>query len=117
MTPERLASIAAYAGDLLDPVGPSGPHPFGNRVAVRSPNVVYVVCAWSGQVLYVGSTTVGVRRRFSEHLRDQVRTLSWVEAYLIPLVDHAKVDQVRRVEARVGLALGPVHNRALPRLA
>ena len=70
MTPERLASLAAYAGDRLHADGPSGPYSFGPRIPVTARRAVYVVCAWSGRVLYVGSTTIGVGARFAQHLGD-----------------------------------------------
>jgi hypothetical protein len=116
MTPERLASLAAYAGDRLHPDGPSGPHPFAPENPVRARNAVYVVCAWSGRVLYVGSTTVGVRGRFRQHLADVARTLDWTTAYVIPLTDGTPVTEVRRVEGRIGRATAPARNRALPRI-
>lgn len=116
MTPQRLASLAAYAGDRLHPDGPSGPHPFSPENPVRSRNAVYVVCAWSGRVLYVGSTTIGVRGRFRQHLADRAKTIDWTTAYVIPLQDDTPVRVVRRVEGRIGLAVGPARNRALPRI-
>ncbi|MBQ1062159.1 GIY-YIG nuclease family protein [Micromonospora sp. C41] len=119
MTRLRLASLAAYAGDKLRPGGPLGPIPFGSGIpaAARARNAVYVVCAWSGQVLYVGSTTIGVRSRFLQHLRNQPKTLDWSTVYIIPLTDDTSVADVRRIEGRVGLAAAPLRNRALPRLA
>lgn len=117
MTPERLASIAAYAGDRLHPDGPSGPHPFGPRMPVTARCAAYLVCAWSGRVLYVGSTTVGLGRRFAQHLGDPARTLDWATAYVVPLTDDTPPAEVRRIEGRIGLAVGPERNEALPRIA
>lgn len=116
MTQERLASLAAYAGDRLHLDGPSGPHPFKVQVPVTARNAVYVVCGWSGRVLYVGSTTVGVRVRFAQHVGDLTKTLDWATAYVIPLTDDTPKHEVRRIEGRVGLVAGPARNRALPRI-
>jgi hypothetical protein len=117
VTPDRLASLAAYAGQQLRSEGPRGPYPFSPYVPIDAHNVVYVVCGWSGQALYVGSTTVGVRARFAQHLSDQVKTLDWTTVYVIPLNDEATVREVRRIEGRIGLAIGPARTKALPRLA
>ncbi|MFD7577272.1 hypothetical protein [Kitasatospora sp. NPDC059817] len=116
MSPERLASLAAYAGDWLHPEGPHGPKPFSPDSLVGACNAVYVICSWSGRVLYVGSTTVGVRTRFTEHLGDLRKTLDWATAYIIPLIDSTPLKDVRRIEGRVGLAVGPERNKALPRI-
>ncbi len=117
MTPERLASISAYAGDRLRADGASGPHPFDRHIPVAARCAVYLVCAWSGRVLYVGSTTVGVGLRFAQHLSDPARTLDWATAYVLPLDDDTPTAEVRRIEGRVGLAVGPERNEALPRIA
>lgn len=116
MTPERFASLAAFAGDRLHPDRPTGPHPFTANIAVHAPNAVYVVCGWSGTILYVGSTTIGVRARFTQHLANQSKTLDWTTVYVIPLTDDTPVTEVRRIEGRIGLALGPERNKALPRV-
>lgn len=116
MTPERLASIAAYAGDRLHPDGPSGPYPFGPRIPVTARRAVYLVCAWSGKVLYVGSTTIGVEHRFSQHLGNLAKTLDWATAYIVLLTDDTPPAEVRRIEGRIGLAVGPERNEALPRV-
>lgn len=116
MRPERLASMAAYAGDWLDPDGPVGPCPFGPSVAIGVRNAVYVVCGWSGRILYVGSTSTGLRRRFTRHLADLTRTIDWTTVYVIPLLDDTPLKEVRRIEGRVGRATGPAQNKALPRL-
>lgn len=117
MTPVRLASIAAYAGDKLHPDGPAGPLPFSPYIGVRARKVVYLVCGWSGKILYVGSTTAGVRTRFSQHLRSLKKTLDWASVYVIPLTDGTLVRDVRRIEGRIGLTDGPERNKALPRIA
>jgi hypothetical protein len=83
---------------------------------VLARNAVYVVCGWSGRILYVGSTTVGIRTRFMQHLRDLVKTLDWATVYVLPLADSVPTKQVRRVEGRVGLAVGPERSQALPRV-
>jgi hypothetical protein len=116
MRSEQLASLAAYAGAWLDPAGPIGPCPFGPSVALGVKNAVYVVCAWSGRILYVGSTSVGLRRRFTEHLRDFAKTIDWTTVYVIPLLESAPIAEIRRIEGRVGRATAPAQNRALPRL-
>ncbi|MCW2874636.1 MAG: hypothetical protein JWL99_5956 [Streptomyces oryziradicis] len=116
MTPERLASLAAYAGDWPHSDGPCGPYPFSPNIPVLARNAVYVVCGWSGRILYVGSTTVGIRTRFMQHLRDLVKTLDWATVYVLPLADSVPTKQVRRVEGRVGLAVGPERSQALPRV-
>lgn len=116
MTPERLASLAAYAGDHLHQDGPSGPHAFGALVPVAALKAVYVVCAWSGRVLYVGSTTVGPRTRFGQHLGDLTKTLDWSTVYIVPLIDDTPTEVVRRIEGRIGLAVGPERSRAMPRI-
>ncbi|MDT0613612.1 GIY-YIG nuclease family protein [Streptomyces lancefieldiae] len=77
---------------------------------------VYVVCGWSGRILYVGSTTVGVGTRFAQHAKDVSKTLDWTTAYVIPLSDDTPVRDVRRIEGRIGLAVGPERNKALPRI-
>jgi hypothetical protein len=117
VTPERLASLATYAGDRLHPDGPSGPYPFGVHVPVAVRNAVYLVCGWSGRVLYVGSTTIGVQARFAQHLSDLAKTLDWSTVYIIPLAAGTPAKEVRRIEGRIGLAVGPERNKALPRLA
>ncbi|RAO63429.1 hypothetical protein LUPAC06_00155 [Micromonospora saelicesensis] len=117
MTRVRLASLAAYAGDKLHPEGPAGPLPFSPDISVRARNVVYLVCGWSGKILYVGSTTVGVRTRFSQHLGSLTKTLDWASVYIIPLTDGTSERDVRRIEGRIGLAVGPERNKALPRIA
>jgi hypothetical protein len=117
VTPERLASLAAYAGDRIHPVGAAGPYPFGSNVPIRVRNAIYVVCAWSGRILYVGSTAVGVRARFAQHLVDYSKTLDWATVYVIPLIDRLTVREVRRIEGRVGLAAAPERTKALPRIA
>lgn len=117
MTPTCLASLAAYAGDRLHPLGPSGPHACCPRVPVPARRAVYVVTAWSGRALYVGSTTVGVGVRLTQHLADVSRTLDWATVYVVPLRDDTPTAEVRRIEGRVGLAVGPERNKALPRVA
>jgi hypothetical protein len=117
VSPDRLDSIAAYAGDRLHSDGVSGPHPFGRHIPVTAQRAVYLVCAWSGRVLYVGSTTVGVDRRFAQHLSDPVRTLDWATAYVVPLTHDTPTAEVRRIEGRIGLAVGPERSEALPRVA
>lgn len=117
MTPERLASLAAYAGDRLHPSGPCGPYPFRTDIPATARNAVYVVCGWSGRVLYVGSTTVGAGVRFGQHLGDLAKTLDWSTVYVIPLTDDTPVQEVRRIEGRIGLAAGPERSNMLPRLA
>lgn len=75
---------------------------------------MYIVCGWSGRILYVGSTTVGVRTRLRQHCVDVERTFDWAEAWVVPLRDDTPVPEVRRIEGLVGLALCPSDNRALP---
>lgn len=116
MTPGKLASLAAYAGDWLRDDGPAGPLPFGPKVTLRAAKAVYVVCGWSGRSLYVGSTTVGVATRFAQHARDVRKTIDWTTAYVIPLKDDTPVRAVRRIEGRIGVAMGPERNKALPRI-
>ncbi|MFF7076414.1 hypothetical protein [Streptomyces lavendulae] len=45
------------------------------------------------------------------------RTLDWTTVYVIPLDDDTPVETVRRIEGRVGVAAGPVRNKALPRIS
>lgn len=116
MRPQRLASLAAYAGDHLHRDGPSGPYPCTADIPVRPRKAVYVVCAWSGKILYVGSTTVGVSLRIAQHLRGVERTLDWTTVYVIPLDDDTPAETVRRIEGRVGVDAGPVRSKALPRI-
>ncbi|MBZ6093275.1 hypothetical protein KVH02_33935 [Streptomyces olivaceus] len=96
--------------------GPAGPLPFGPKVTLRAAKAVYVVCGWSGRILYVGSTTVGVATRFAQHARDVRKTIDWTTAYVIPLKDDTPVRAVRRIEGRIGMAMGPERNKALPRI-
>lgn len=116
MTRERLASIAAYAGDRLGLEGPSGPFPFCRSVPVTARCAVYLVCSWSGRVLYVGSTTIGTGPRIAKHLGDLAKTLDWATVYVVPLTDDTPPAEVRRIEGRIGLAVGPERNQALPRI-
>lgn len=116
MTPARLRSLAAYAGDRIYPNGPSGPHPFRPETTPNVRRAVYIVCAWSGRIVYVGSTTVGLRARFAQHLSDRAKTLDWTTVYVVPLNDDTPSQDVRRIEGRIGLAVGPERNRALPRI-
>lgn len=117
MTRERLASLAAYAGGRLHPVGPAGPFPFGTAIPITTRRAVYIVCAWSGRVLYVGSTTAGVGARAAGHLADVTKTLDWSTVYVVPLADDTPTAEVRRIEGRIGRAAGPERNRGLPRIA
>ncbi|MFC7806091.1 GIY-YIG nuclease family protein [Streptomyces olivaceus] len=116
MTPGKLASLAAYAGDWLRDDGPAGPLPFGPKVTLSAAKAVYVVSGWSGRILYVGSTTVGVATRFAQHAQDVRKTIDWTTAYVIPLKDDTPVRAVRRIEGRIGVAMGPERNKALPRI-
>ncbi|UKL01476.1 MULTISPECIES: hypothetical protein [unclassified Streptomyces] len=116
MTPGKLASLAAYAGDWLRDDGPAGPLPFGPKVTLSAAKAVYVLSGWSGRILYVGSTTVGVATRFAQHARDVRKTIDWTTAYVIPLKDDTPVRAVRRIEGRIGVAMGPERNKALPRI-
>jgi hypothetical protein len=75
---------------------------------------VYIVCDWAGEVLYVGSTTCGVKARVIEHLRDVDRTLTWATIWVVPLLDTTPLATVRRIEGLVGRSLRPTHSRALP---
>lgn len=114
MTPMQLASLAAYAGDWRDRKGPYGPYPFSPCVPVHVRKAVYLVCGWSGRILYVGSTIAGVRTRFAQHLRDVTKTLDWTTVYIFPLTDDTPLRDVRRIEGRIGLAAGPERNKSLP---
>ncbi|MCT9138693.1 GIY-YIG nuclease family protein [Streptomyces violarus] len=96
--------------------GPAGPLPFGPKVTLSAAQAIYVVCGWSGRILYVGSTTVGVATRFAQHARDVRKTIDWTTAYVIPLKDDTPVRAVRRIEGRIGMAMGPERNKALPRI-
>ncbi|MFD9120530.1 GIY-YIG nuclease family protein [Streptomyces bottropensis] len=96
--------------------GPAGPLPFGPKVTLSAAKAIYVVCGWSGRILYVGSTTVGVATRFAQHARDVRKTIDWTTAYVIPLKDDTPVRAVRRIEGRIGMAMGPERNKALPRI-
>jgi hypothetical protein len=75
---------------------------------------VYIVCDWAGSVLYVGSTTCGVKSRVLAHLRDVDRTLRWSSVWVVPLVDRTPTKTVRRIEGLVGHALLPRQARVLP---
>lgn len=75
---------------------------------------VYIVCNWAGGVLYVGSTTCGVKARVIEHLRDVDRTLAWATVWVVPLLDATPVATVRRIEGLIGRALRPAQSRGLP---
>lgn len=116
MTPGKLASLAAFAGDWIHSDGPSGPYSFDPHLAIRASNSVYIVCGWSGRVLYVGSTTVGIATRFAQHAADLSKSRDWTTAYVIPLKDDTPIRDVRRIEGRVGLAVGPERNKVLPRI-
>ena len=93
----------AVAPTSIDPAMPAGP-----------PRAVYVVCDWGGRVLYVGSTAAGVRNRLRQHCADVGRTRDWAEVWTIPMRADTPVQELRRVEGLVGLALRPRRNRALP---
>ncbi|WP_274031094.1 hypothetical protein [Streptomyces sp. MMBL 11-1] len=45
------------------------------------------------------------------------RTLDWTTVYVIPLDDATPIETVRRIEGRVGIAAGPMRNKALPRIS
>jgi hypothetical protein len=114
MSPVRLASLAAYAGDRLHADGPSGPYPFGPDVPVAARKAVYLVSGWSGRILYVGSTTAGVQARLSQHFANFRKSLDWSTVYVVPLVEDTPVTSVRRIEGRIGLVVKPERNKALP---
>jgi hypothetical protein len=108
-------SACAFAGRWLAPSGPApGPVVISRDMLDGPTRAVYIVCDWGGRVLYVGSTTAGVRHRLRQHLADADRTSVWAEVWIIPLRNDTPLAEVRRLEGLVGLALRPLSNRALP---
>jgi Uri superfamily endonuclease len=75
---------------------------------------VYIVCDWAGAILYVGSTTCGVRNRVICHLRDVDRTLDWATVWVVPLAEDTPAGAVRRVEGLIGRSLRPRQTKLLP---
>lgn len=108
-------SACEFAGRWLDPLGPApGPEIISRDMPAGPACAIYIVCDWGGRVLYVGSTTTGVRNRLRQHLTDTDRTSAWAEVWIIPLRNDTPLAEARRVEGLVGLALRPLSNRALP---
>lgn len=63
---------------------------------------------------HVGSTIRGADARLRQHLADVERTLEWVTVWIVPLVDHTPMNDVRRIEGLIGRTLGPVDTQTLP---
>jgi hypothetical protein len=114
-------ALCSYAGEQLADPMPTMIR-IGSGEAIPDVSVaVYVAVGVEGQVLYVGSVSRpqdpgGVRRRLAEHRRRLDRLNSWDGLYLIPLRTDTPLDEVRRIEGRVGAHLRPASSRALPRL-
>jgi hypothetical protein len=59
---------------------------------------------------------VGLSVRFAQHIGDLAKTFDWAAVYVIPLSDDTPTMEVRWVEGRIGCAVGPKRNKALPRI-
>lgn len=113
MTEDLYWSACAFAGRWLAIARP-WPEPAGSRMGTTSMKGIYIVCDWSGAVLYVGSTTCGVKARVVQHMHDVDRTLGWASVWVIPLLDSTPLATVRRIEGLIGRSLRPSKSRALP---
>lgn len=113
MSPGLYLSACAFAGQWLTAAQP-WPQPAGHRMRSTAIRGVYIVCDWAGSVLYVGSTTCGVKARVISHLRDVDRTLGWAVVWVVPLLDTTPTSTVRRIEGLIGRALRPSQTASLP---
>lgn len=114
-------ALCYYAGGYLDGRIPE-PIAIGHGDPVPDvPVAVYIAVGVTGAVLYVGSVvrpkdSAGAGSRLGEHLRNHAKFASWNQLYLIPLKSSTPVEEVRRIEGRIGAHLRPRMSRALPRL-
>jgi hypothetical protein len=99
-----------------------GARPIPERAGVEhqcsARKAVYIVCDYSGAVVYVGSTSryfYATARRLSEHLRGP-KCDGWSTVWTVPLREETPSDQVLRIEALIGRYLRPRENRRLPSL-
>ena len=118
MSPSRFLSARLFAGRWLDQHGCHiGPIAIGPAMPAGPARAIYIACDWAGNVLYVGSTSAGVRRRIRQHCAVYARGRDWSDVWVIPLRDDTPLRQMRRIEGLVGLALRPLKTRSLPRAA
>jgi hypothetical protein len=116
MSQARYDEIVLEAGEWLgEPVRQS----LEVRDACRLRHVaaVYVATNIWGEVIYVGSArrARGVGSRIREHLRLGRKTGAWRMIWVIPLRAAATMEDVREVEARIGMRLLPTGNDRLPK--
>jgi hypothetical protein len=115
VTIERYLSACAFAGRWLVTARP-WPEPAGHQMVMTDMRGVYIICDWAGTVVYVGSTTGGVKARVLAHLRDVDRTLHWTSVWAIPLLESTPLVTVRRIEGLIGRSLRPSQSLALPQI-
>lgn len=118
MNETSYRSVCAYADLWLAEERPWA-EPIGRAMQGCERNAVYIVCDWSGCVLYVGSVSRGegaARQRMIEHLRDTDRTLRWSTVWTIPLRNEIPLSRLRRIEGLVGRHLCPTESKSLPSL-
>lgn len=113
MNADRYRSACAFAGRWLAAAQP-WPEPAGRQMTTTASQGIYIVCDWAGNILYVGSTTCGVKARVMSHLRSVDRTLAWATVWVVPLRDTTPAATVRRIEGLIGRALRPAQTLALP---
>src|SRR4051812_30572554 len=113
MTEDRYRSACAFAGRWLAAARP-WPEPAGHGMMTTANVGVYIICDWAGRVVYVGSTTCGIKARVAAHLRDVDHTLAWTTVWTVPLRDDTPAAAVRRIEGLIGRALRPTETRVLP---
>lgn len=119
MTPARHEEVARHGGDLL--IRPLPKPSFIDELDMLASCGVYIVCAKSDEVLYVGSSCrpsgcAGLVRRVREHHRNGSRRRRWLRVWLLPMKSDADKRQVELVEGMVGRDLGSPENRRLPRI-
>lgn len=69
MTEALYRSACCFAGRWLATAQP-WPYLIGPQIPNTGKNAVYLICDWPGRLMYVGSTTCGVRERLAAHLHD-----------------------------------------------
>lgn len=115
MTPQTYAAAVSFARPWLDRPRPL-PERAGAGHRCTNRKAVYIVCDYTGSVVYVGSTCRGVALRVAEHLAHAVKTKGWSEVWTVPLLDATPTDRVRFIEGLIGRYLGPTATRILPNI-
>jgi len=104
-------SACEFGGAWFDPGASAIRSGSINDVPARDQQAVYIICDWPGRVLYVGSTTIGVRNRVRQHLADAVKTREWSTVWTVPIKSEAPLAELRRIEALICTALRPLQNK------